>query len=373
VATTDAGAWASAEEPAAVRVRRPNLGAVVAGSAIVAMAIWLALWHPSDVWVELRYVNGFYLQLDAVVRAFTDRIPIPIGDVLLLAVLVAFVVSVVRAARAKRERRLRLLVVGASTLVSLAAIFIWFKIFWGLNYDRLPVAEKVPVRASAVDRAAVTALANHTASMLVTNAAEAHRELSSDDAVRDSLRPTFEAAIVRLGDRRPVSVPRVKPTVFDFMLGSTGDAGFMDPWTHEVNLYSGLLFFERPATFAHEWAHVAGFADESEANYIAVLSCINSKNALARYSGWLLVWFNLPSNIHVTTKVTRQVAADIQAIKERLARQVHPGIARAQQAAYGQYLKANRVAEGINSYHLFVRWMTGATYDKEGLPIVRPT
>jgi hypothetical protein len=59
------------------------------------------------------------------------------------------------------------------------------------------------------------------------------------------------------------------------------------------------------------------------------------------------------------------------AIKERYARQVKPGVARAQQAAYGSYLKANRVAEGINSYHMFIRWMTGAQYDRDGLPVVR--
>ena len=155
------------------------------------------------------------------------------------------------------------------------------------------------------------------------------------------------------------------------MLLSDG-SGFMDPWTHEVNLYSGQLFFERPSTFAHEWAHAAGFADESEANYVSVLACINSPLALARYSGWLLVWFNLPSDVHVTARARRQVVLDVEAIKARYQRQVQPAVARAQQAAYDRYLRANRVKQGIDSYRLFVRWMTGATYDAQGLPVVRP-
>lgn len=353
-------------EPAAVRLR----SLIVAG-LLIAVAVLLALWHPPAAWVETRYVNGFYLYLDAIVRAFTDRVPFAIGDLLLLLVVVSLIVALVRAARAPSGRGRKLAVVGLRAVAGLALIFLWFKAFWGLNYDRIPVADKVEIRTSAVDRQSVTALANRTARMLVANAAEAHRAAVTDAELHDAMRTSFEAAILRLGDGRGLSVPAVKPTIFDAMLGSTGDSGFMNPWTHEVNLYSGQLFFERPSTFAHEWAHVAGFADESEANYIAVLTCINSPLALARYSGWLLVWFNLPSNVHVTTRVTHQVVADIEAIKERYARQVKPGVARAQQAAYGSYLKANRVAEGINSYHMFIRWMTGAQYDRDGLPVVR--
>jgi hypothetical protein len=350
-----------------------HLRSLIVAGVLIGVALLLAFWHPPAAWVETRYVNGFYLHLDAIVRSFTDRVPFAIGDVLLLVVVASLLVAVVKAARARSDRARKLALVGLRTLVGLAFIFAWFKAFWGLNYDRIPVVDKVPIQTSAVDRQSVTALANRTARMLVANALEAHRATLSDAELHEAMRPSFEAAILRLGDRRGVSVPAVKPTIFDAMLGSTGDSGFMNPWTHEVNLYSGQLFFEVPSTFAHEWAHVAGFADESEANYIAVLTCINSPLALARYSGWLLVWFNLPSNVHVTTRVTRQVAADIEAIKERYARQVKPGVARAQQAAYGSYLKANRVAEGINSYHMFIRWMTGAEYDRDGLPVVRST
>ena len=30
---------------------------------------------------------------------------------------------------------------------------------------------------------------------------------------------------------------------------------------------------ERPFVIAHEWAHLAGYADESEANFVAWLTC----------------------------------------------------------------------------------------------------
>jgi hypothetical protein len=353
------------------RVVLPRAALFYAGA--IGIAALLALWRPPPKWVEASYVNGFYLGLDRGVRAVTDPLPFAVGDVLLLAALAALVVWWVRTLHAPGARMRRLPGLAARTVALFALVYLWFAAFWGLNYDRVPVSDKVVIDVAAVDAPHVDEFANHVARMLSADVAAAHREAGTGSGAKTiaALQPTFEAAIRRLGDDAAVSLPPVKPTIFDGLLGSTGDSGFMDPWTHEVNLYSGQLFFERPATFAHEWAHMAGFADESEANYVAVLTCINSSDPLARYSGWLLVWFNLGSNVHVTQRVAPQVAHDIRAIQVRLRQQVRPAIARAQAAAYDRYLRANRVAAGIDSYRLFVRWMTGATYDARGLPVVR--
>jgi len=343
---------------------------LLADAAVVAAAIAAAVVRPPAQWVEAAYVNVFYLRLDTVLRGLTERVPFAVGDVLLVAVVAALVAWWIRSLRGE-ARLARVPGLAARTASVVAAVYLWFVAFWGLCYDRVPVADKVVVTPAHVDVAHVDAFANRVARMLSQNVEAAHGEWTAHVDPTASLPARFEAAIGRLGDARPVAMPPVKPTIFNAMLASTGDSGFMDPWTHEVNVYSGLLFFERPAVFAHEWAHVAGFADESEANYIAVLTCINSRSALARYSGWLLVWENLPGTVHVTQRVRPQVVRDIAAIRARLRREVKPAVARAQEAAYDRYLRANRVASGIDSYRLFVRWMTGATYDAQGLPLVR--
>ncbi len=346
----------------------------VVDAAIVAVAAGVAFWHPAAPWVEANYTNGFYSRLDPVLRAVTSPLPFALGDALLVAfalLLIGLWVMTLRRGPA-RARLGRILGLVTRTLALLAVLFVWFEGFWGLNYDRVPVNDKVIVKRSAVDTIHVDAYADHVLDMLDANVLAAHRDPPDEASVQAALEPTFEATISRLGDQHAFGLPSVKPTIFNAMLGSTGDSGFMDPWTHEVNLYTGQLFFERPATFAHEWAHAAGFADESEANYVSVLSCINSPLALARYSGWLLVWFNLPSDVHAKHHVLAQVRDDVEAIKARYRRQVRPVIARAQQAAYDKYLRANRVNAGIDSYRLFVRWMIGATYDAQGLPAVEP-
>ena len=165
--------------------------------------------------------------------------------------------------------------------------------------------------------------------------------------------------------------PHIKPTLFQPLMELSATSGFTDPWTHEINVDAGAFAFERPAYYAHEWAHLAGFTDEAEANFISVLACTNSHDPLLAYAGWLLVWFNLPANVHITHRIDRLAYDDIAAIRARYLRHMNRSVAHVQEVAYDKYLKSNRVRAGYDSYRLFIRWMTGADFDAAGLPRVR--
>ena len=49
--------------------------------------------------------------------------------------------------------------------------------------------------------------------------------------------------------------------------------GMTDPFFLEIIVNPDVLPVERPFVVAHEWAHLAGYADESEANFVAWLTC----------------------------------------------------------------------------------------------------
>ncbi|MBC5811311.1 MAG: DUF3810 family protein, partial [Candidatus Eremiobacteraeota bacterium] len=249
--------------------------------------------------------------------------------------------------------------------------FVWFALSWAYNYDRVQVADKIPLHPERTNAGAVLALANGTIDALSRDVAAAHRERPSDDEIARRLYPHFLAVIHRLGEDADVSPPRVKLTMFQPLFEATATNGFTDPWTHEVNLDATAFWYERPAIYAHEWAHIAGFADETEANFIAVLTCATSGDPLLRYSGSLLTWFNLPSSVRATHKINRQAYNDINAVRTRVLKHIQPTVERASRAAYDQYLKANRVEAGFASYGLFIRWLTAADFDRDGLPLVK--
>jgi hypothetical protein len=345
-----------------------------------AIAIGLALLvkfaTPSSAWIEANYSNGVYPHIDSAVRAVTAPLPFTLGDVLFVVLLVALVVWWVRSLRAARTGRrlagaVRLVL---RTIAFAALIYVWFDVSWAFNYSRIPLADKIPVHNERVGEDAVTAFADHVVDELSANVAAAHREMQghppTDASNAATLYPRFTQVIARLGDVTAFAPPRVKPTMFQPLFTASATSGFTDPWTHEVNLDASAFAFERPAIYAHEWAHLSGFADEAEANFISVVTCTGSSDPLMRYSGWMLTWFNLPSNIHVKHRLKRQAYNDVQAIIARYRKQVNPQVESASRAAYDRYLKANHVKAGYASYRLFVRWLIGADYDRDGLPIV---
>lgn len=334
---------------------------------VIGAALAFTFVHPPPTLVEHFYSNGLYASLDLFLRPLVDRVPFALGD--LLAILVAFrLLRILFGARAFglgcTIRRF---------LTTAAVIALWFSVSWGLNYQRPGFEHRLVLHPARVTTRSVDLLANRTVREMNAVAEAAHHEMfAKDDAqLGGHLAPTFDAAIERLGTTDVFRPLHVKPTIFErFMIGG-GASGFTDPWTHEVNLVSTLSPAERPASYAHEWSHIAGFADEAEANYLAMLTCVRSSNPLVRYSGWLLVWFNLPPEAHVTEFAVPLVRADIQGIARRIRGEMQPGVVNAQRTAYGAYLRANGIRSGYADYRGFIRWMIAADVDREGLPLVR--
>ena len=61
---------------------------------------------------------------------------------------------------------------------------------------------------------------------------------------------------------------------------------------------------------------------------------------------------------------------DLRAMSARYARS-SPVVRKAAQDVYDEYLRANRVAEGIASYDAVVRLMVGTRFDAEWIPVRR--
>jgi hypothetical protein len=137
-----------------------------------------------------------------------------------------------------------------------------------------------------------------------------------------------------------------------------------DPFFLETLVASDLLPFERPFVVAHEWSHLAGFADEGEANFIGWLTCLRG-DVPAQYSGWLSLYTELASGLPRRDRVDLAAGlapgprADLQAMADRLARNVSPAVSAAGWRVYDQYLKANRIEAGAASYAEVVRLALG--------------
>jgi hypothetical protein len=165
--------------------------------------------------------------------------------------------------------------------------------------------------------------------------------------------------------------------MLDLYFRPAGVAGMTDPWFLETLVESDLLAVERPFVIAHEWSHLAGFADEGEANFAGWLTCVRA-GAAAQYSGWLFLFGELVNSVPRADRAPLMASldagprGDLRAIAARLARDVQPTVSAAGWRVYDQYLKANRVEAGAASYAQVVRLVLGTrvglSADESGSP-----
>ena len=113
-----------------------------------------------------------------------------------------------------------------------------------------------------------------------------------------------------LGSER-LAVPVVpKRSLLERYFRAAAIDGMTDPFFLEVIINPDTLPFERPFVLAHEWAHLAGYANEAEANFVAWLACTQG-DAMARYSGWLAIFEHVAASLPRSdrTALAAQLAA----------------------------------------------------------------
>jgi hypothetical protein len=345
------------------------LGALLRVAVVVAAAA--AALMPTPRWaIERWYSLGLYPRLQRGITPLTNQIPIALLDIALLAVGVWFLWRLGR--RRRRSGWVRAAVSGAAQLVTLcAALYLAFLALWGLNYRRVPIEEKVEFEASRITPEAARDLAREAVLRLNELHAEAHR--AGPDVPR--LQASFAAAERRLG-ARGTTVPGVpKRSALELYFRWAAIDGMTDPIFLEIIVNPDVLAVERPFVLAHEWGHLAGYADEDEANLIAWLACLQG-DARARYSGWLALYGHVmsrlprPAQAAIANGLDEGPRRDLQAIVERYTRapQVVRNVAR---ETYDAYLRANRVEEGIASYDGVVRLILGAGRENGWAPRLR--
>ena len=112
-----------------------------------------------------------------------------------------------------------------------------------------------------------------------------------------------------LSDARPAVPGRLKSSLFGPYFRWTSVDGMINPFGLEVIANPDLLPFEKPFVAAHEWAHLAGYADESEASFVGFLTCIRAATPAA-YSGWLFLYWEINSEVGASDR--RQLASALE-------------------------------------------------------------
>ena len=333
---------------------------------VLAVAGVAAIFPPGAITVERVYAKGIYPGLQGNLTSLSNRLPVALFDVAIVTFLAILLFIWIRSIRLARKKPVfRSLWRGViATMTLLAIVYLWFLAAWGLNYARPPLESQLTYDRSRVTPEAVRALAEYSIDRANRTYAAGHAAgFQSIDDAPQALIDALHQVEKEFGRPRPTVFATPKWSIFSPFYRASGVSGQLGPFFLETILNPDLTGPERPAVLAHEWAHLSGYAPESDASFIGLLAALRAGPA-AEYSAWLdLVSESVNQLQPVTQKIVLQKLAqgprdDQAAIRERLKKLVRP-VEQVAWSSYDRMLKSQGVEEGVKSYSRVVELLIG--------------
>lgn len=329
-----------------------------AGIIGLALTFYLLLQFLSQFpdFVEEYYSNGLYPFLTLFISNLSSHFSFSISEFLLWSILLVGIPFIfVRI----RQQRMSLTRIFLNLLVTIAVFYVWFYLFWGINYFRPSLNSKlgldrVELPMDAFDSTFVRIIRNTND----LNPAYSVRPIAQIDS---TINASYDAVLDSLGLPKPPGYRGLKTFAINWLLNKTTTSGWFSPFLHEIHYNSDLFFIETPFVIAHEKAHQMGYTSEAEANFLAHLVCTNSNDPLARYSGYFQILGYFLNSVRLRegqyeqyfNQLSKGVQLDLMAVQTRW--QNHRGfISDLANKGYDLYLKANHVEEGIQNYSMVV-------------------
>ncbi|OXL42995.1 zinc-binding protein [Segatella copri] len=251
-------------------------------------------------------------------------------------------------------------------------VYAWFYIAWGLNYSQPNIYDRTGMKPVEVSEAKFKAFAYQYADSL--NALSISSDIAgssifSDSIVDDGLKNRVRDAVLKeynkIGYKEGINAPfnqhpHAKTMVFTPLSSMSGVTGSMGPFFCEFTLNGDILPHDYPATYAHEFAHFLGVANEGEANFYSYIVCTASADKQVRFSGYYHIFFHVLNNVfdilgekegerflkHIRPKIIQLAKSDRRYWLSKRCKALDA----AQDIIFDFYLKGNHVAEGRKSY-----------------------
>tara|TARA_B100001123_G_scaffold378638_1_gene446892 strand:+ start:550 stop:1563 length:1014 start_codon:yes stop_codon:yes gene_type:complete len=329
--------------------------------------------------VERWFTTGFYPPVQRILTSLSNLFPVAALDLLVIGVGSWLIWHWWRALRYEKgsPRLRRAYAATMSTITAVAVVYLLFLVFWGLNYRRVPLSHRLVFETQAPTTSEAMVLAREAAAQLNRLHASAHAMGWEEPLWKsETFRQSADDLQRVLGHSSPALPGRLKRTIFGSVFRWNGVNGMVNPFGLEVLENPDLLPFERPFVLAHEWAHLAGYADEAEANFVGWLTCVRAHES-AQYSGWLYLYSEILTQLPAQErKQVEGVLAmgprrDREAIVARSQRGVLPVFQQASWSAYDRYLKVNRVETGIRSYGAVLTLILQAKFSSNWTPTLQ--
>lgn len=249
-------------------------------------------------------------------------------------------------------------------------IYVWFYAAWGLNYSQPVIYYRVGMQPAEVSEEKFRKFAYQYADSLnlLSEERRGKREEFNcivDDKLKNRVRDAVLKEYNKIGYREGINPPfnqhpHTKTMVFTPISSMSGVTGSMGPFFCEFTLNGDILAHDYPATYAHEFAHFLGIANEGEANFYSYLVCTASQDKAVKFSGYYHILPHVLYNVfdilgekegekylkHIRPEIIRLLKSDRQYWQGKRCKALDA----AQDFFFELYLRGNHVEGGRKSY-----------------------
>ena len=338
---------------------------------LIALLILVTLTKMIPLWGFI-YTTRIYPVIGTLLSPISGFFPFAVGDIF-IALSITWVILYPIYEIGLRKKR-----VFGRVAEYLLWVYAWFYIAWGLNYSQPNIYYRIGMKPVEVSKAKFKKFAYQYADSLnalshasLSNASlsNARKSISPDSIVDDGLKNRVRDAVLKeynkLGYREGINKPfnqhpHAKTMVFTPLSSMAGVTGSMGPFFCEFTLNGDILAHDYPATYAHEFAHFLGVANEGEANFYSYIVCTASADKQVRFSGYYHIFFHVLNNVYdiLGEKEGERFLKHIRPeIIQRARNDRHYWLSKrckaldaAQDFIFELYLRGNHVAEGRKSY-----------------------
>ena len=338
---------------------------------LIALLILVTLTKMIPLWGFI-YTTRIYPVIGTLLSPISGIFPFAVGDIF-IALSITWVILYPIYEIGLRKKR-----VFGRVAEYLLWVYAWFYIAWGLNYSQPNIYYRIGMKPVEVSKAkfkkfayqyadSLNALSN--ASLSNASLSNARKSISPDSIVDDGLKNRVRDAVLKeynkIGYREGINRsfnqhPHAKTMVFTPISSMSGVTGSMGPFFCEFTLNGDILAHDYPATYAHEFAHFLGVANEGEANFYSYIVCTASADKQVRFSGYYHIFFHVLNNVfdilgekegerflkHIRPEIIQRARNDRHYWLSKRCKALDA----AQDFIFELYLKGNHVAEGRKSY-----------------------
>ncbi len=350
---------------------------------LIIMALVLKFITNYPFWIEENYSSNIYLLISKFQRAVFGWVPFSIGDVFYAFIIIIVILKTWQLLSAwyKKEIDRQFILMGLKHLIFFFLfMYVFFYALWGLNYYRQGIAYQFSLEIKENSREDIDTLAGQLQQKLNYYAGKVN------DKQRDSISKNqqlfertndaylYAATTIPFFDYTPQSI---KPSLFSYAGNYLGFQGYYNPFSGEAQVNTTIPRCLEPFVSAHETAHQLGYAKESEANFVAFLTCKNYPATTFQYSMYFDLYHYAITELwdsdslkakEYNQKLHPQAVKDFRECEEFYKRHQNP-VETFITFLYGNFLVANNQPEGKRSYNRVINYLI-AYYKKNGIEAI---